>query len=161
MSTIEPASEENTTELIATVKNVEIREIGDSEFGEIYTEEYGDGVIAFYSGILRETISMDDFNSLQTGETIFFRIENVRLNNLEIFIPVVSLRTAEKEMISLSSYNQDRDSGNPSLRRGGIFFISISLLASIHCVLLLSGVNVFRVLTRRKGTGDGGTVSPS
>jgi hypothetical protein len=60
------------------------------------------------------------------------------------YIPIVSLRTQEKELVSLSSYNDYMAPQIFMATIAGIAVALIFLLISIHCILLLRGINVFR-----------------
>ena len=137
MNSIDKQTEKNTTEFMATVTNVETTDTGKNIYVEIYTEEYGD--ILHISTSVSKKIDMDDINNLQKGQTIIFRIENNMLDQFEKigFGNIVSLKTSEKEIFSLISYNKYiHDSAFPA-RIAGIVLISIFLLTSAHCVLLL------------------------
>ena len=140
---IDKLTKGNTTELMATVIKAETKGTEPNEYGIIYTEEYGEKLKVFN---IEKLTDVNDFNSLQTGQTVLFRIENVWLGQFEemSFINIVSLRTMEREMISLSSYNENADQGYSRMRTTGELLAPMFFLVSVHCVLLLMGVNVFR-----------------
>jgi len=142
-STVEKISEKNTTEYTATVINAKTEKSETSEYGEIYTEEYGTKLLVPLS---KELVDKDDFTNIQAGQTIFFRIDNVWVEQFEQvdFIYIFSLKTAEKELLSLGSYAEYREHRNFWVRVVDIIVIPIFLLISIHCILLLKGINVFR-----------------
>jgi uncharacterized membrane protein YeiB len=146
-STTEKISEKNTTEFTATVTSIKTEGSGTGQFGKIYTEEYGDKLNIFY---IKKIVDVDDFSDIQAGQTVFFRIENVWLEQFEEmdFVTIVSLKTAEKEILSLSSYAEYMEHQYFRIRITCIIFIPILLLSSIYCVLLLKGVNVFRRLKK-------------
>ena len=146
VNNFEKLSEHNTTEYTATVTNIEMKGSGTGEYGKIYTEEYGE----LYIYYIRNIVDMDDFNNLQAGQTVFFRIENIWLEKMD-FIKIVSLKTAEKEMFSLSSYAEYMEHQYFRASIPGIIIIPICLLAAIHFTLLLKGINIFRRFKNRCG----------
>src|SRR5690554_339069 len=77
MNTVEKPSEKNTTEFKATVNNIEMRELGTGENYIINTYEYDDKISIFN---IKKIVDMNDINKLQTGQAIFFRVENAWLD---------------------------------------------------------------------------------
>ena len=77
---------------------------------------------------------------------MFFRVENILLRQFEevVFIPIVSIRTENEEMASLSSYNEYMVSLLLEPTIACIIVILIFFMLSLHCVLLLIGINIFR-----------------
>ena len=142
VNAIEIPSEENTTEFSATVKSVEMIEEGAYESWGIYLEEYyGPLTVSTRRGV----IDMDDLNSMKPGQIVFFRIENVWLKNFEEqpFHTVVSLRTEDREIASLSDCVERIMDRNNGVTIVGVISMLISLLIFIHCILLFKGINVF------------------
>lgn len=146
MNTVEELSEKNTTEFIATVKKVEIEGEEINKHAIIYTQEYGDKLSTFN---IKEIIDIHDLNGLKTGQKIAFRTMNIWINEFEEMnvIPIFSIRTEGNEIASLSSYNEYMAYLLPAPTIAGIAVGSILLFISLHCILLLKGVNIFR---RRK-----------
>ena len=142
MNTRNP-SEANTTQFTATVRGVEIDGEGIHEHCIIHSEEYG-GKLSTYN--IRGISDTTDFNSLKNGQFVFFRVENIWLDQIEEmrFFPIISIRTEEEEIVSLSDYNEYMDDLRFAPTIAGIVVALIFLLASIHCILLLKGINVFR-----------------
>lgn len=142
MNITESHSEKNTTEFVATVMRVEIVGEGTYKRCIIHSEEYGDKLDTYN---IRGIVDMSNFTSLNSNQTIYFRTKNSWVNQFEemSFIPIVSLRTEEKEIVSLSSYNEFMAPSLYSATIAGIVVTTIFLLTSIHCVLLLKGFNVF------------------
>ena len=135
---IKKPSEDNTTEFASTVKSLAVE--GNGQYGIIYVEENEAELIIDFN-----IIDIDDFNTLQAGQTIIFRVETIWLKHFEAgeFMHIVSLRTEEEEILSLSRYNEKKDN-RPYIMKQLIFLGPLFLLISIHCILLLKGINVFQ-----------------
>jgi hypothetical protein len=131
MNTKEKSSEVNTTEFTATIKSIEIDGEGTNEYCIIFSEEYGNKLSTYN---IRKISEISDFNRLESGQTVFFRVENIWLNQFEemTFIPIVSIRTGEKEIVSLNNYNEYMDDLRLAPTIAGI---AVALI--IYCVLLL------------------------
>jgi hypothetical protein len=106
MRTVDKKTETNTTELMGTIAKVENIDTGESLYIEIYTTEYKCAL--YISSRVSKAIDKDDINDLKKGQTIFFRVENNNLEDFDTrnFSNIVSLKTTEKEILSLSSYNE-------------------------------------------------------
>ena len=143
MTNIEKPSDDNTIEFMATVKNVEIRVLNSSKDGVVRTEEYSTILVV---PNVEKTVDINDFNNLQSGQTIFFKIDNIWADQFEEMMgcQIVSLRTEKKEILTLNSYNEYKGRREFRAVLTVIIFCPILLLISIHCILLLNGVNVFR-----------------
>lgn len=139
-------SEGNTTELSATIKEVEIKDTSGSEHGSIFTEEYDFELLIKF----KAAIDTNDFINLQKGQKVWFRVEHIWLDQLEEtpFIYTVSIRTEEKEIISLSSYNEFLDHEIFLIRATGVLLGLILLVIIVHFVLLLKGINIFHSLRK-------------
>lgn len=126
-------SEANTTEFAATVVSVST----EREHVIIYTEEFGDRLTTF--GI-RDLYDISDFTNLENGQTVFFRLENIwaeRFKELLLPFPIVSLRTEEVEIVSLSSFNEHRANMHTWVTVAGIVFFLFFLLLAIYFALRL------------------------
>ncbi|MCL2195024.1 MAG: hypothetical protein FWB76_03645 [Oscillospiraceae bacterium] len=121
----EEATEENTTELTATVMSVHVIGEEPDRAIVIYSVEHGNR--------LRAPYNTSDYNHLSNAETVFFRVENIRLEQLERMpiIPRMSIRTEDVEIISLSSVNENNAALHTAAMTTGIIFSSISLLLAI------------------------------
>lgn len=99
-------TEEKTTELIATVIDTELTNTGTDVFAEIYTKEYDTSLLI--SNNICNYMETDKLSDLKTGDTIFFRIENANLEQINVvdFINIVSLRSDRKNIFSLKEYNE-------------------------------------------------------
>lgn len=124
--TVSDYSETNTTEFAATVKDVE----GDI----LYTKEYG---AELYLLADSEYIDWDEFRSLQSGQNVYFRIENVWLKQFETmdFCHIVSLRTDEKEIFSLDMANKCRGGERKNDDIIGIVFGTAFLAIMVYCIV--------------------------
>ncbi|MGI6116051.1 hypothetical protein [Luoshenia tenuis] len=145
-------SEANTTELSATVTGIGIKGEGDHKYCAIYSQEYGDKLSTYE---LRGISDISDFTSLQRGQTIFFRVEKIWLKQIIErenwpFIHVIAIRTEEDEIVSLDDYNKQWIEGHVAPTIAGSVVVFIFLLLSIHCALLLKGINIFRRLKKRR-----------
>lgn len=106
MNSIDKQTEENTTEFATTISKVEIIDTVENGYIEIYTNEYN--YTLHISSNVSKNIDMNAVSDLQKNQTIFFRVENKMLDFLEEidFCNIVSLRTSEHEIFSVSNYNE-------------------------------------------------------
>lgn len=148
INTINKLSEKNTTEFTATITKVVTKGTGNDEYGIIYTQEYDDKLNVYN---INEITNKKDFTELQSGQTVYFRIENVWLEKFnEInFIHIVSLRTSEKEIFSLSNYNNLMINQRTSATIAGIIVCILLFLISVYCTLILNGFNIFKKLRKK------------
>ena len=148
MNSIDKQTEQSTTEFMATVTHVETTYTEKNTYIEVYTEEYG--TMLYISTTISRKINIDDITNLQNGQKILFRVENNKLDEFEKaeFVNVVSLKTTEKEIFSLSSYNEYIHESVIPARITGIVLITVFALVSAYCVLLLKGINVFHILKK-------------
>lgn len=96
----------NTTQYIATVKNVFFLTNNQKTSVEINTNEYSTKL--YISESLCTDSTLLAIKAIENGDTIYFRINNdvTEIFRNEIsFCNIVSLETAEKTIISLSDYN--------------------------------------------------------
>ena len=105
MSKIDKLNEDNTTLFTATVKSVDVIDTGDEIFAKIYVNEY-DTCLQISTNICKY-IEIDDICKLKNGQTIFFRIENIKVKqvNKVDFLNIVSLKTNIQNIYSLGEYN--------------------------------------------------------
>ena len=106
MSKIDKQTEDTTTLYTATVIDVDVTNTGKNNFAEIHTKEYSTSL--YISTNISKYIKMDDVKNLRNGQTIFFRIENIKIrqmNNVE-YVDITSLKTDTKEIFSLEEYNK-------------------------------------------------------
>ena len=106
ISKIDKQTENTTTLYTATVSRVNIVDTGRKIFTEIHTKEYKNSLLIDTD--VNKNINISDVENLQSGDLIFFRIENIKvkqINSVE-FINIVSLKTQSKEVFSLEDYNQ-------------------------------------------------------
>ena len=149
--TIEGFSYANTTEFMATVTKVKVGEEDNKEFATILTKEYSSEL--HFTNIRKIVDKNDNINlqnSLQKGQEIFFRIDNKWLEALndDSFVGIISLRTAEEEILTLSEYDEYmKNQINSSFIGIGVSAV-LSLLAATHCILLLKGINIFKKLKK-------------
>ena len=138
-------SEINTTEFTATVRGVEIKGEDTHTHYIIYSEEYGDKLNTYN---IRRIGDISDFDNLKKGQTVFFRMENIWLNQYEdmTFFPIISIRTEEKEIVSLSDYNSEKEALRFAPTIAGVVVALIFLCLSLYCIFLLKGINIFRRL---------------
>ena len=106
MSQIDKQTEDTTTHYTATVTETWINSIGNSIYAEIHTKEYTNALQI--STNISKNINMNDVKDLKSGQKIFFRIENIKsdqMNQVD-FINIVSLKTETKDIFSLEDYNR-------------------------------------------------------
>lgn len=130
MNNMEEFSEGNTTEFMATVVHVNVNAPATTERDILYTEEYTDKINLLN---IRKFIDMKDFAYIQPGQIIFFRVDNVLLDQFDKIksINIVSLRTEEKEIVSLSRYNEAGERELFFVTVAGSIIIAISILSII------------------------------
>ena len=144
----ERLTEINTTEFTATIENVEIMKAKNGDYCTVYTEEYGDKLAVHNA---ESIIDINAFKNLRTGQPIFFRIENVWIDQIESmpFIPIAALKTVEKEIMTLDSRNKYDENILLEMTKIGTILGAVFLLIVIHCILLLKGINVFSRVKNR------------
>lgn len=142
-------TEENTVEFTATIKNIDTANTGALSDVKIYVEEYN--MPLYMTSTLCESIDLYEISNLETGDKVHFRVEKNTAQQIEknnIFCPIVSLKTTEKEILSLNSYNKYmRDASFPA-RIAAIIITIFFLLMIIHFVFLLKGINIFKNLKK-------------
>lgn len=135
MSKIDKQTENTTTFYTATVSDIDITDTGEKIFAEIHTKEYSTSLQI--STNISKNIKMDDIRDLKNGQTIFFRIENIKVEqmNKAEFINITSLRTDAKDIFSLEEYNKYiHDSAYPT-RIASIVMALLFLFISLFCYL--------------------------
>lgn len=131
---IDDQTDNTTTYYSATVFKVEITNIKEDTFAEIYTKEYESNLRL--STNICENININDVRNLKNGQKIFFRIENLKseqMNKVE-FINIVSLKTEEKDIFTLDDYNNYISAAAYPTRIASIVVALLSLSVSIYCV---------------------------
>lgn len=138
MSEIDKQTEETTTSYIATVIGVDVINTGENIFAEIHTKEYSTSL--HISTNISKSIRMDDVRNLRNGQTIFFRIENIKvpqMNNVE-FVNITSLKTDTKDILSLEEYNKCIYHSSYPARIASIVMASLFLSISLFCYLKIT-----------------------
>lgn len=94
-----------TTLYTATVTDVDITDTGKNISAEIHTKEYHAGL--YISKRVAKGI-IDDVKNLENGQTIYFRIENSKVQQIDEAesVDIVSLETNKKAILSLEKYNE-------------------------------------------------------
>lgn len=135
MSEIDKLNENNTTLFTATVNRVDVIDSGDGIFAKIYVNEY-DTCLQISTNICKY-IEIDDICKLKNGQTIFFRIENIKVEQMNIveFINVVSLKTNTKDIFSLDEYNKYIYNSAQPTRIASIIIALLFLFTSLFCFL--------------------------
>ena len=98
---------DNTSELFATLVQVEERKVSYGSYFIIHTYEYGDMLRVGAESVL----FYDYLLNLPQNQTIRFRLEDtyfIHLDDLR-FVNIVALETEEKEIVTLESCNRKRD----------------------------------------------------
>ena len=132
MNEIDNLSEENTTELVATVINSEITNTGEDIFAEIYTKENNFSLLIPIS--ICNNIEIDCVKNLKEGDTIFFRIENANKEQINAvdFINIVSLRTEAKSIFTLNEHNEFMFSAAKPARIASVVVASLCLFVFVR-----------------------------
>ena len=92
MSKIDKQTEDTTAFYTATVIDVDVTNTGENVFAEIHTKEYNTSL--YISTNIGKNIRMDDVSYLKNGQTIFFGIENIKvqqMNKVE-FVNITSFK---------------------------------------------------------------------
>lgn len=147
-------STNNTTEYIATVNNVSFLTEKNKTTIEIYTNEFSTKLYISESLCTNSTILA--LKAVNKGDAIYFRIDNdaTPLFDSEIkFCNIVSLKTTENEIISLSDYN--------SLMQKSTLPAKIASLCLASCFLFCI-INKFIKeklnKTKKNQSGDGSVI---
>lgn len=138
----EGSTESNTIELNATINYIELIENEKENSYNIYTEEYHTSLV-FSTKIM---VDQNYIDYLQKGQIIIFRFEQVwaeQFNDMQ-FIYIVTLRTQDKEIITLDSYNKQFEINKANIKITAIVFSIILLLIIIQYILLLNNINIFK-----------------
>jgi len=119
----------NTTEFAATLESAR----GPHVHVVFHSQEHGD----LRTSLFMASQNFSDSHDFEHGQTVFFRVENREVAHLAemSFIPIVSLRTQEAEIVSLSSFNADRAIVRIGLTLNGVFWFSIFLALTIFFAL--------------------------
>ncbi len=135
MSKIDKQTEDTTTLYTATVTDVNITNTQKNVFIEINTKEYNTSL--HISTNISENIDIEDVKKLKKGQTIFFRIENTQvhqINEVE-FVNITSLKTDTKDILSLEEYNKCIYNAARPARIASIVMASLFLFISLFCYL--------------------------
>ena len=134
--------ENTTTEFSATVKQVVIGNTEDKQGVRIYTQEYD--AFLYIPLSVDQTPNVSGIKKLETGETIYFRINNdfaKQMENSSLF-PIRSLRTEKSNIISLDDYNNSyKKIAMPRMILIGIIALA-AFVVSMYCL--------FSAIRRRK-----------
>ena len=109
--------------------------IGENIFAEIHTKEYNTSL--HISTNISKNIRMDDVKNLSNGQTIFFGIENIKvqqMNKVE-FVNITSLKTDTKDILSLEEYNRCIYNSAYPARIASIIMASLLFFISLFCYL--------------------------
>lgn len=138
----------NTTEYVATVNNVSFSTNKNKTTIEIYTNEYSTKL--YISESLCSDSTVLALKTINKGDIIYFRIDNdvtQIFENKISFCNIVSLKTTENNIISLSDYN--------SLMQKSTLPAKIASLSLAFCFLICIIQQIRRIKpTRGKQSGD-------
>jgi len=130
----QPVSESNTTEYTATIASIQ-----PVTFYSITTEEYGAKFGIFFEDTVAD---MNALSNLSAGQIITFRIKNSdvsNLNNTNEIIYIVSLKTADTEIITIESYNKNNSKMQLQAVLGFAAGGSLCLIAAVLFLLWHKG----------------------
>lgn len=138
MGKIDKQTENTTTEFTATVNHVKVND--SMQQAEIYTNEF-DAFLFITPGI-GEYINLDDVKNLTSGQTIYFRIENMYTSGMHesIFLAITELKTDTKDIFTLEEYNEYTSQTIYPTRITGIVFTLASLVAIVICWIKMKKV---------------------
>ena len=144
---------EDTTTITATVKSIERMDKRSIDSFTIHTQEYGDRLFISDAVAL---LDRDAFTRLKAGDVIQLSVWKFDPYESDdsFYLPVVALRTGDQEIMSLASYNDYQAQSFKSLRMVFmVFFFPIFSHTSVHCILLLKVINVFRRFVKSNRIG--------
>ena len=137
INSIEEVTETNTTAFMATVSSkTSSDDKATVERNIIYTEEYYDKI---RMDSIYKNLDVSDLESILPGQIVYFRIMNAWLDQFEEmdFVYIVSLKTEEKEIVTLSCYNEYREGQNFTATFVCSVIIAISIVSFAYCVITL------------------------
>lgn len=136
---IDQQTEKTTTLYTATVTGVEVTKIGNDISAEISVKEYSNNLLISES--ICKKINIDDVQHLETGQIIYFRIENFMVQHLNnaAFVNIASLKTDAKDIFSLADYNQYVHASSYPGRISTIVAAAICLSISISYFFKIKG----------------------
>lgn len=148
LSSTDRQTQENTTECVASIKDVEISVTERDLFLNMLCNEYS--CYLNISTVVSDNIDINNIYALQTGDTIYFRVNNHSLDKLETTatVNVVSLRTDKQQLFSLSNYNDFMHS-----------HVLYAKFALVFVVVVLSIIIVVLIVKLRRKTVDGSVSS--
>lgn len=121
-------NENNTTELIATIKDVETVDTNKEVYYLIYVEEYG--YVLYISTSISRNIDVDLISDLNERDIIYFRVENECLNQEDATIMnIVSLKTNDYVVFSLDDYNQ-------YISAAVIYAVSVGMILVVFFIIM-------------------------
>lgn len=138
MHQIDKQTEDTTTLYTATVSGVDITDTGENIFAKIHIKEYNTSL--HIDTTISKNISMDDVRNLENGQTIFFRIENIKVQQMDKvdFLNITSLKTDKNNIFTLEEYNAFiSDSAYPA-RIAGIITAILFFSISVFCYLKIN-----------------------
>lgn len=146
---IDKQTKDTTALYFATIKDIHIGGTMENTYVEIFTNEYGSALRV--STNIAGKIDIDSVKELNKGQTIFFRIENIKveqLNQVE-FLDIVSLSTNTEEIYNLDQYNEYMHNAAYPARMTGVVMVIVLIVAALCCHI---------VIRKERDTRDKGTV---
>lgn len=137
MMQIDKQTENTTTCYSATVSNVQVTNTEKHLYVEIQLNEYNSNLQI--STNISKNINIEDINGLKKGQKIFFRIENIKvdqINHVE-FVDIVSLKTENKDIFTLDDYNKYMKQSAYPAKIAGIIVSLAFLSIAVCCVFSL------------------------
>lgn len=137
MSSVTKQTEETTSLYTATVQEVYISGAGNRAYTEIRVKEYD--TLLYISANLCKSIEIVDIKELKEGDIIFFRIEDIKVEHLDNaeFVDIVSLKTEEKNILTLEDYNEYMYNAALPARITSVIMALVFLFISVLCCLKL------------------------
>ena len=141
-------TEENTTLVFATVKNVQYSGHAKEKSITITAEEFN-GQLIILSHIPDETLDAV-YQSIHVGDTVNVRVNNSDLQNInnDTIIEIVSILKEKDIIISLADYNLYLQEAACVPRL--ICFVLIALLFIAILILTSREIRIFRVKSKRR-----------
>ncbi len=134
---VDKKTAQNTTEYVATVTKISINDMVSDVYAEIFTQEYDNSF--FISSNIAKHINLEDLKNIQSGDKVYVRIENDQVNLFDRveFISIVSLTAANKQIYSLTNYNDYMTIAAKPARIISIFVALVFLCLAIYCIVIL------------------------
>lgn len=151
MYSADKQTDKTVTVYSTTVSDVGIIDHEKSFSVYIFSKEFPPLYIAITPD---QTACLEDVRALQPGQTIVFSVENYRNEkvNQALFVPIVSLKTEQKDILTLENYNEMTHRTFIPMRISGVVAATVFLLLAVF--FFVKGRKEYCVKVPEKETGE-------